>query len=519
MGVVRAGGSMILSPRDAALFSMATLTPDLVDYALPFRESLLPGALLRDYQMQMLLDALALMRQGYRRILIQAPTGAGKTVLAAAVLAVVAQLGVTGEFVVHRKELINQTSRSFTGLGLSHGFIAAKRPMDLTQSIILAGVQTLAKRLGGLLPPNLTVLDECHHAVAGTWEAVLEHYAGSYIIGLTATPQRLDGRGLIDHFDAIVLGPSVRWLIDHGYLSPFEYYAPSLPDLSGVRDIGGDLDRKATAAVMDRPKLIGDVVEHYLRLAPGKQGIVFAVNREHSRHIADAFNANGVPAMHVDGSMSDAQREYFDSAFRAEDIRIGVNVGLFGEGYDVPNVSYVGLDAPTKSLVNHLQACGRALRPSGDVAVIADHAGNAVDRQLGLPDDDREWSLEGRARKGRNTLNDAFSVTQCKKCFRVYPSSQRFCPGCQSEAPIQVRPIQQEAGVLSKLDREELRKRQAEQRKLEESSCTSYEQMLSLGRARGYKFPVQWAKRQCGFYRIAREVAWPDTSNIELDWL
>lgn len=494
---------MILSPRDAWLFAIATQSPEVAFSSIPLQEALLPPTL-RSYQADMLLQALAYMQQGYRRILIQAPTGAGKTVLAGALMGAALDLGMRSQFIVHRKELINQTSASFDRSGLPHGFVAAKRPFDPLAMVQLAGVQTLVNRLAALLPPNLAIVDECHHATAGTWARVLASYPDAYIIGLTATPQRLDGRGLDDQFDVIVRGPSVAWLIEHGYLSPYEYYAPSIPDMTGVKTLAGDFNRAGSAEVMDKPKLIGDTVEHYLSLAPGEQGIVFATSREHSRRIADAFIGSGVPAMHVDGEMEDSERDRFDDAFRAGDLRIGVNVGLFGEGYDVPNISYVGIAAPTKSLVNHLQWCGRALRPADGKlrAVISDHAGNAL-RGLGLPDDEREWTLVGRPKKGTNNAGqDADPITQCLTCFRIYYSAQRSCPGCGVEAPPAPREVKQVAGTLSRLEREDLKRRQAETRKAEERACESFDEFVSLAKARNYQWPDQWARRQCKFRRI-----------------
>jgi len=233
---------------------------------------------------------------------------------------------------------------------------------------------------------------------------------------------------------------------------------------------------------------------------------MFGANREHSRAIAAAFTAAGIPAMHVDGD-SGAERDEFDERFRAGDVRIGCNVNLFSAGYDVPNVGYVGICAPGKSLVDHLQRCGRAFRPADgkDYAVIADHAGNALPswlggRGLGLPDDEREWSLAGREKKVSE--KDWTSITQCMSCFRVYPSAASECPGCRANTPAQPRVVKQAEGKLSKLEREALKKAATARRKDEERACISYDEFVSLGRARGYEHPTQWAWRQCKLRRI-----------------
>lgn len=505
-----------------------TLTTSAADYGLPIQRTLLPPTL-RCYQLKMLTDALSLMRQGYRRILIQAPTGAGKTVLAAALLGCVAQLGLTGEFIVHRKELIKQTSVSFERSGLMHGFVASGFQMDLDSAVILAGVQTLVNRLGLMIPPNLAVVDECHHATSETWASVLRSYGDAYIIGLTATPERLDGRGLNEQFDAMVKGPSIAWLIENGFLSAYELFAPTIPDMSGVNDVAGEFNKKRTGEIMGQPKVVGDIVEHYLRLAPGEQGIVFAPTREVSRKYADAFRAHGIPAMHVDGDTEDKERDRFDDAFRAGDIRIGCNVDLFGEGYDVPNISYVGDGAPSKSRIKVAQRWGRPLRPTyadgfdlsflderlaailasnKQRAIIADHAGNALPAVFGgqghgLPDDDYEYSIEGREKGRKATPSDATPITQCPKCFLVYPSSSKHCPRCETAAPPMPRQVKQQEGKLSKVEREALKKAATARRKQEERECNSFDEFYSLGRARGYDFPRQWAVRQCKMRRIS----------------
>lgn len=463
----------------------------------PFQAPLIRAYPLRDYQEAMLLEAVRYMRLGFRRILLQLPTGGGKTIMAGAMLGSAQQLDLNSQFIVHRKELIDQTSKSFARAGLPHGYVAAGRPMDAAAAVLIAGVQTLANRLHLILPPNLIVLDEAHHATAATWAQVLEEFPDAFIIGLTATPERLDGRGLDDHFDVMIRGPSTAELIARGFLSPFDYFAPGVPDLAGVKTTAGDFNRGALAAAMDKPKLVGDAVEHYLNLAAGQQGIHFASSREHSRHLADAFGAAGVRAAHVDGSMSDKERDRIVDSFRDGALDIMTNVDLFGEGFDVPGLVYCGLSRPTKSLALHLQQVGRALRViegRTKTAVICDHAGNWFTH--GLPDSEREWSLEGRAARARGCNDDAAPVRQCLTCYRVSPSTVRVCPGCGTEFPVQERRLQTVDGTLTKIERDEIRKREQHRRRAEEQSCRSQADFERLGEARGYEFPKQWAKKQ-----------------------
>lgn len=471
-------------------FDFGPLDPDLFDDGLHW------------WQFDLLEEVAALFAAGHRRVLLQCPTGGGKTVMALSALLSARRLGLLAMFLVHRKELLRQTSLRFTSSQLDHSFVAAEFPFDPEAGLLLAGVQTLIRRLDLVLPPVLIIVDECHHAVSNTYAEILERWPDAFILGLTATPERLDGRGLEEQYDVLVEGPSPAWLIENGFLSPYDYYAPEIPDLTGVASTGGDFQREAAAAVMNQPKLIGSLIEHYLQYANGGQGIVFAQNRQHSRKIADGFRAHGIPAMHVDGDTPKDDRDHFDAAFRAGDIRIGTNVALFGEGYDVPGISYLGIGAATKSLINHLQWCGRVLRyVPGKRAVICDHAGNALPsvlggRGLGLPDDEREWSLLGRAARKAAGKDDVFSITQCLECFRVYPSTAKTCPGCSASRPATPRIIREQEGKLTKLEREELKKAEKFRRKAEEQACKTYGEYLSLAKARGFPKAETWARNR-----------------------
>lgn len=419
------------------------------------------------------------------------------TVMAAMMLGGSAQRGQASQFIVHRKELIQQTSATFAAVGIPHGFIASGMPVNGSQPVQLAGIQTLVNRLDLARVPQLCVWDECHHLTAGMWDRVFQQYPNAFHIGLTATPQRLDGRGLADHFDVMVLGPSVRQLIDRGYLSPFEYYAPGKPDLVGVHTVAGDFNRGEVAGAMDKPKLVGDIVEHYQRLAAGQQGIVFAAGREHSRHIAEAFASEGIRAAHVDGSMNDNDRHRAVEGFRRGDIQLLSNVDLFGEGFDVPGLVYAGLARPTKSLALHLQQVGRSLRVMEGKAnaIICDHAGNAF--LHGMPDDPRHWTLEGRAKSTRASgPSDALGVHSCPECYRVTHSTVPVCPQCGYEFPIKARNPAWEEGELFRLDGVASKEAAAQARKDEERACKTAAELMRLGIERGYKNPSGWARQK-----------------------
>lgn len=466
---------------------------------------------LRDYQADLLERARSAMRGGCKRPLLVAPTGAGKTVLSAEMLRGASERGLRSWFVVHRRELIEQTSATYKAFGISHGVVGAGFPEALDRSIQICGVQSIPSRVDRMAPPDMIVVDEAHHSVAAAWSDMLARFPNAWKIGLTATPERLDGKGLEGHYDAIVEGPTVSSLIASGYLSPYRYYAPGRPDLAGCRTSHGDYNRADVGNLMDKPKLIGDVVEHYHRHAPGQQGIVFAVSREHGQHLADAFRGEGVRAAQVDSSLPEKERRRLVEAHRAGDLDVLANVDLFGEGFDVPGIVYVGLARPTKSLALHLQQVGRGLRvlAGKEAAIICDHAGNAFVH--GLPDDPRQWSLKGRAKRvGRPGANDdATPIRQCLSCYMIVPTTVRVCP-CGTEFQGGGRVVAEEAGDLFELSRGEAKakaeadkKAAAEKRKAEERACKTIGELTALARDRGYKNPAGWA-----FNTYSRRSSW-----------
>lgn len=255
----------------------------------------------------------------HRRVLLVLPTGAGKTFIGSTVALGARSKGRRVMFLVHRQELMEQTSRAFTEIGIPHGLIRAGEPTP-SDLVTVASVQTLARRLEFTPAPNLLFLDEGHHAVAGTWMRVLEAWSSAFVIGLTATPERLDGRGLGDVYQHMIVGPSTADLIHDGYLSPYRAFAPSTVDLTGVGTSMGDFAPADVNTAVDRPAIIGDVIEHFQRLAPGRRGIVFAASIGHSQHLAAAFRGAGISAAHVDGETAKDERAQIVADFAASRI-------------------------------------------------------------------------------------------------------------------------------------------------------------------------------------------------------
>lgn len=449
---------------------------------------------LRDYQQEIVGGCREAFRSQERKVLVQLATGGGKTVLGSFMVNGSRQRGLVCWWLVHRRELITQASKTFTSMGIPHGIISGGHASDPLERVQVGSIQTIARRLDDLPAPDMIVFDETHHIGAAQWTQIFNRYPDAYVLGLTATPWRLDGRGLGGWYGDMIQGPTVADLIGRGSLSPYRLFAPSIPDMAGVETQAGDYKQRSLSAIMDKPSITGDAVQHYQQLCPGKRAVAFAVSIEHSRNVAAQFLAAGIPAEHVDGGMDVASRDAAVERFVRGETLILSNAELFGEGFDVPAIEAAILLRPTKSLSLYLQQVGRALRPCDGKAqaIILDHAGNSLTH--GLPDDDREWSLEDRPKRKGNEKNES-PVRQCLKCFRVYRPA-KACPGCGHQAPVQAREIEQRAGELVEVEAGALKER----RKAEERDCKTLADFERLGAARGYK--PGWALTQ---YRIREQ--------------
>lgn len=441
---------------------------------------------LRDYQHKAISDLRSAMQQGARAPLLCLPTGGGKTVILATIAAQAAAKGRRVLILVHRRELIHQTASKLAWAGLDHGIIAAGHPAS-DHAVHVASVQTLVRRLPHMQwQPSLVIIDEAHHAAAGSWRKILEHWPDAYRLGVTATPCRLDGRGLSEAFDHLVMGPSVADLVFWGFLSAARIYAPPMvADLSGIRRRAGDYANDQAAVAMDRPTVTGDAIAHYQRLAAGQQAIAFCCNVAHAISVCDAFKTAGISAALLLGNTAD--RDEVVAQYAAGVVRVLVTVDVVSEGFDVPAASCAILLRPTQSLSLYLQQVGRVLRPAPGKphAIILDHVGNVP--RHGFPDDPREWSLaEGIVRGGRGTA--APSVRTCPQCYAAFKPAP-ICPVCGAQcAPIKSRKIQQLAGELQELRRESIQQRR------EQGKARTLQDLIHLGQARGMKNPVGWAK-------------------------
>ncbi|HEX8418978.1 MAG TPA: DEAD/DEAH box helicase [Sphingomonas sp.] len=460
---------------------------------------------LRDYQRVLVDGARANLRAGVRRQLLVGPTGCGKTVVAAFIHGGAAQRGLTTWFCVHRREIIDQTADTFANVGIDFGLVVAGEPMRPDARVQLCSVQTLANRMDQLPKPRGIVWDECHHIVSATHAGIADANPDAWQIGVTATPLRLDGKGLRPFFDRIVVGPTTGELIRRGFLAPYRYFAPGQPDLVGVRASHGDFNRGDLEKLMDEPKLIGEAVATYRDLADGKRAIIFETSVATSQSVTAAFTAAGIPALHVDGAMDKRDRKAAFAAFREGRIRVLSNVELAGEGVDIPAIEAVILRRPTQSLSLYLQQVGRGLRlfEGKSEAIIIDHAGNAF--RHGLPDDPREWTLDGKEKRaGPKVGSDAVPIHQCPTCYRITGSIVRTCPGCGYEFTIEARSVAWAEGQLFELNRLGVAEREAEHKRTRdrekaEERGASLGELMELARARNavtpgrYKDARKWA--------------------------
>jgi superfamily II DNA or RNA helicase len=445
---------------------------------------------LRDYQARAIHDLRTAYRSGARAPLLVAPCGMGKTVVFSAITAGAVERGRRVLILVHRRELIRQASAKLTWAGVDHGVIAAGfEPSD--HPVQVASVQTLARRLKlQTWQPDLIVVDEAHHAVAGTWSQILDHWPHALRLGVTATPVRRDGRGLGAMFDRLVLGPSMQDLTAQGFLTRARIYAPQIRfQEANLRVRSGDYAPEQAAAELDKPSITGDAIEHYQRLGRGCGAIAFCCTTAHAEHVAAQFRASGITSQTVLGTTSVQDRELAINNLATGALQVLVSVDVISEGTDVPSVGCAILLRPTQSEGLYLQQVGRVLRPAPgkDHALILDHVGNV--HRHGFPDDVRTWSLDDARRRTGKGGPPAPAVRTCESCFAAF-KPQPVCPVCGTPSKLSPREIKQRDGELQELAREAV----ARARRRDQGQARTLQQLIHLGQARGMKNPVAWAK-------------------------
>lgn len=443
---------------------------------------------LRPYQASAVSEIRGAYMAGLRRVLFVLSTGGGKTVVFTHIAEQAAIKGNRICILVHRQELVDQASRSLHAIGCQHGIIAAGYRQDLRQGVQVASVQTLARRLH-TIPADffqLLIVDEAHHAVAGTWAKVLAAMPRARILGVTATPQRLDNKGLGDQFETLIEGPDAAWLTQEGFLAPARIFAPPGIDLSGIRRFDTAKGRHDSDEILRQGQAMGDAVSHYRRtIEPHHNGtaIAFCCSVDHADAVAEACRSQGIQAARLDGTMDRGERRRLINDLGAGVLKVLTSCDIVSEGTDIPTVTGAILLRPTDSLGLHLQQVGRVLRPAPGKthAVVNDHVGNTL--RHGLPTDPREWSLEGQTKRKR-AASDALPVKVCDQCFSAIPSVSTTCPTCGFVFPQAARrELVQVEGNLVELTGAELRR--VERREV--AKARTREELTLIARERGYK--------------------------------
>ena len=442
---------------------------------------------LRTYQTDTISKTADSLRKGKQAPLIVLPTGAGKTVIFSEIAKRAVQKNNNVLILVHRRELIKQASKKLADIKVSHGIIAAGfKPSS--HPIQVASVQTIVRRLKSTsFKPALIIIDEAHHSVAGSWKKILDHFPQAKRIGVTATPCRLSGQGLRVMFDDLILGPSVKALVNAGFLSPHKVFgAPQKINFNKIKMRGGDYATDQLAEEMIKADITGDAVQQYKKHANGLPAIAFCVNVAHAEIVKSKFNNSGIKADIITGDMDTNDRDQVINGLSTGKIQVLVSIEVISEGFDLPAVSCAILLRKTASLGLYLQQVGRILRPQENkTAIVLDHVGNTITH--GFIDDPKNWSLDAPKRSKKNQ-EKAPAVQTCKQCFATF-KPQPTCPECGYAAPTKTREITEQEGELIELKRTEVRLRQAEkdQAKMLIRKARSLEELKAVAKRLGYK--------------------------------
>lgn len=442
---------------------------------------------LRPYQEELIVGVRQHFRQQRKRVLVQLGTGGGKTAICSRMLNTAASRGKRVWFICHRRELVRQIAKALTLEGVEFGLVTAKDRMNLAAPAQICSIPTLINRLDRLPEPDMIAWDECHHQAAGTWSSIAKRFPDAYHIGLSATPRRLDGAGLGDYYNAMVIGPSIAWMIENRYLSKFRLFSHSVVDTSRLHTRMGDFVKSEANALMNKPKIIGTAIQHYKKHIDGARALVFCVSVEHSQAMSVQFNAAGIPAMHVDGKTDDWIREGAIDDLGTNKLKVLTNCNLFAEGVDVPCLDAVIDQAPTKSESIYLQRGGRMLRPfeGKEYGYYLDMAGNA--ELHGLFDDERTWELTcGKPEKNRDAIPPP---RICGMCFAANRTGATICKVCKTVFPVEGRQVEQVEGELAEIDAA----REKREARIAQGLTKDLESLTALGRMRGYKDPASWA--------------------------
>lgn len=395
---------------------------------------------LRGYQQRLVDNIRRAFADGHRRVLVQSPTGSGKTRTLAEIVRLATDKGNPSILLAPRRELVYQIAKALEREGVRAGMIMAGEPRDIYAQANVCSFDTVHARAiqserMQMPDAKLVIVDEAHLAVADGRQEILNHYSDARHVLVTATPARGDGRGLCEIADVLVLGPTMQELIDDGHLLPLHYFAPSAPDLKGMKlNKHGDYQEKALGSLMDKPKLVGDVVDNWMRIAPGHSTVVFCTNRKHSRHVCEEFLARGITAEHVDGETPKDERAQILARVESGETQVLCNVFVASYGLDIPRLSCAVIARPTKNITLYLQMVGRVMRTFEDqeFGIVIDHSGCVAEH--GFADEEHPWSLDGtekiqeRIERLKKEGQEPREIV-CPACGAAF-KGQRDCPRC-----------------------------------------------------------------------------------------
>jgi DNA repair protein RadD len=385
---------------------------------------------LRPYQLQAIASLRTLLRTGLKRLVLVAPTGSGKTVIASEIIRSATARGSKVVFIAPRREIIDQTVDKLARFNVPAGVIMADDPRKADHLTQVCTVQTLARR-ATLPPAQIVILDEAHHALSDSYRKVLASYPDAIVLGLTATPWRTDRLGLADMFQGHVVAATPGQLIADGSLVNYLAYAYDAPDLHEVPVVAGDYQARGLELACNTKVLVGSVVREYLAHAAPRRALCFPVSIAHSQALTAEFQAAGVAAEHLDCKTRKDERRAILARLRTGETLVVSSVGVLVEGFDEPSAEVAILARPTKSLTLHLQMLGRVLRPAPgkERAIVHDHAGNLL--RLGLPDDERSYDLLSTPKRVKE-------LHTCPLCMAVFGALREGrCPNCgEAIAPV-----------------------------------------------------------------------------------
>lgn len=473
---------------------------------------------LRPYQESAISGIREQFTAGKRRVLLVSPTGSGKTTIFSYVAAGVWRKGKRVCIVAHREFLLSQISGALKAWGVPHGLLVGGSYGLPRQPVVVASVFTLARRMARFPTPDLIVGDEAHHFTPGsTWGKVVDAFPSARVLGVTATPWRLDGRGLGDTFETMVEGPSVAELIADGYLVGTDVYGPAeAPDLTGLRTRGGDYAAAELEAAMDRPTITGSAVDQYLKLCFGMRAIAYTCSIKHATDVAADFTRAGVRAETVHGKMERGEIGAAMARFARGETKVLCSCDLVNEGYDVAGIEVVISLRPTESKSLHIQQLGRGLRPlyadgfdlstrdgrleaiacsSKPACIVLDHAGNV--KRHGYVDDEQEWTLDAREKR-RGDSERVAPVRQCPVCYAMHRPTP-VCPKCGHVYIVTGREVEHVDGELVRMVGGEAVGVAEAARK---ERARRYQILRNIGRKRGIENPSLWA-----FHIVATELA------------